>query len=115
VLAEADHTPTLIFDEVDVGVGGRHGTVVGERLRGLADNHQVISITHLPQIAALADHHINVGKSLTGDRATVVARPLDRSERVQEIAEMLSGRSTSSSRQNAEELLEAAQRSVTPR
>ena len=109
VLAGADRTPTLVFDEVDVGVGGRHGTVVGERLRALSRNHQVLSITHLPQVAALADQHISVSKALSQGRTTVIIRNLGRTERIVELAEMMSGTGSDAARRNAEELLEAAQ------
>lgn len=108
VLAAADRVPTLIFDEVDVGVGGRSGAVVGDRLRQLAGSHQVISITHLPQIAALADHHLWVGKRPTGGRTVVQVRDLVAGDRVAEIAQMMSGTGTEAARRSAEELLQAA-------
>ena len=63
ILSEADQTPTLVFDEIDVGVGGRSGQVVGETLWSLTTNHQVIVITHLPQIAAFGDVHFQIAKS----------------------------------------------------
>jgi DNA repair protein RecN (Recombination protein N) len=107
-LADADMIPTLVFDEIDVGIGGRHGTVVGERLRSLSLSHQVLSITHLPQIAALGDHHITVSKAVHRGRTTVEVRALEAEDRVVEIAEMLSGTGTDSARRNAEELLKAA-------
>jgi DNA repair protein RecN (Recombination protein N) len=109
VLAEADQTPTLVFDEVDVGVGGRRATDVGERMRDLSRSHQVISITHMPQIAALADRHMTVAKAVRDGRTTVDVRALDSTERVVEIAEMMSGSGTEAARRNAEELLESAQ------
>ncbi|MBV9281456.1 MAG: DNA repair protein RecN [Chloroflexi bacterium] len=110
VLAGADQIPTLIFDEVDVGVGGRAAVNVGERLRSLARSHQVLSITHLPQIAALADQHLAVTKSVNGGRTTVRIQPLEAADRVLEIAEMMSGTGSEAARRNAEELLEAARR-----
>jgi DNA repair protein RecN (Recombination protein N) len=113
VLADADRTPTLVFDEVDVGIGGRHGTVVGERLRTLSESHQVLSITHLPQVAALGDQHISVLKIVQDGRTTVKVRALESADRVVEIAEMMSGTGTETARRNAEELLEAA-RSASP-
>jgi DNA repair protein RecN (Recombination protein N) len=109
VLADADRTPTLVFDEVDVGIGGRHGTVVGERLRALSQSHQVLSITHLPQVAALGDQHLTVSKAVRQGRTSVEVRTLDRADRVLEIAEMMSGTGTDTARRNAEELLAAAQ------
>jgi DNA repair protein RecN (Recombination protein N) len=110
VLAGADRTPTLVFDEVDVGVGGRHGMVVGERLKELAASHQVLSISHLPQVAALADQHFSVIKTIEDGRSGVAVHMLDGSERISEIAEMMSGMGTESARQNARELLEAARK-----
>lgn len=112
VLSDADQTPTLIFDEVDVGVGGRHGTVVGERLRRLSHHHQVLSITHLPQVAALGDHHLSVSKAVRDGRTTVDVRMLEGTDRITEIAEMMSGTGTETARLNAAELLEAAQSST---
>lgn len=108
VLAEADRTPTLVFDEVDVGVGGRRAHDMGQRMRRLAAGHQVLSITHMPQIAALADRHVTVAKATRGDRTTVDVRGLGEEERVAEIAEMMSGTGTEAARRNAAELLEAA-------
>lgn len=110
VLAGADETPTLVFDEVDVGVGARHGMVVGERMRQLARTHQVLSITHLPQIAALADEHLTVAKAIQGGRTGITVRAVASAERVLEIAQMMSGGSSENARRSAEELLEAAQR-----
>jgi DNA repair protein RecN (Recombination protein N) len=110
VLAESDRTPTLVFDEVDVGVGARDGMVVGERLRTLSRTHQVLSITHLPQIAALADEHLTVSKSASRGRTGVAVRAVESADRIREIAEMMTGTGTETARRNAEELLEAARR-----
>lgn len=112
VLAHADRIPTLIFDEVDVGVGARRAMDVGQRMRTLAETHQVLTITHMPQIAALADQHLSVLKAVRDDRTAVDVRPLEQNERVAEIAEMMSGTESEAARRNAEELLEAAQRGV---
>lgn len=111
VLSEADSTPTLIFDEVDVGVGGRRAGDIGSRMRALARAHQVLSITHMPQIAAMADQHLRVEKALRDGRTTVDVRPLASGDRVVELAEMMTGTGTETARRNAEELLEAARRS----
>jgi DNA repair protein RecN (Recombination protein N) len=108
VLAGADRIPTLVFDEVDVGVGGRRAMDVGQRMRSLATSHQVLTITHMPQIAALADQHLTVLKAVRHDRTTVDVRALERGERVTEIAEMMSGTGSEAARRNAEELLESA-------
>lgn len=106
ILSEADATPTLIFDEVDVGVGGRSGQVVGEKLAGLAETHQVLVITHLPQIAAFADAHFQIRKGERDGRVTSEVAPLEEPQRIEELAAMLDGLPvTSASRANAVELL----------
>jgi DNA repair protein RecN (Recombination protein N) len=109
VLAGADRTPTLIFDEVDVGVGGRRAMDVGQRMRALSREHQVVSITHMPQIAALADEHVTVMKAVRAGRTTVDVKRLEGGERVGEIAEMMSGSETDAALRSAQELLQAAQ------
>jgi len=91
ILAEADATPTLVFDEVDAGVGGRSGQVVGEKLRRLADHHQVVVITHLPQIAAFAEAHYRISKGVRQGRVVSQVEPLSVAERVEELATMLDG------------------------
>ncbi len=91
VLSEHDSTPTLVFDEIDVGVGGRTGQVVGERLRDLSDRHQVIVITHLPQIAALADRHAKISKAEIDDRVVSQVADLEDGAVEHEIAAMLDG------------------------
>lgn len=96
---------TLIFDEVDAGIGGNTANQVGQRLRAISQGYQTICITHLPQIAALANHHILVEKE-TSDHATIVSvKVLDTSERVREIARMLSGQITDSAMRHAEDLI----------
>ena len=109
ILARLDHVPTLVFDEVDAGIGGKVGQQVGEMLRKVAASHQVFAITHLPQIAARAHRHVLVTK---GARAGVTAadvRTLDDAERVPEIARMLGGDPESeTSRAHAAELLSAS-------
>ncbi len=91
VLSEHDATPTLVFDEIDVGVGGRTGKVVGERLRDLSERHQVIVITHLPQIAALADRHAKISKAELDDRVVSQVAELEDGAVEREIAAMLDG------------------------
>ena len=82
------------------------GAVVGEKLRHLGDTHQVICITHLPQVAALGDYHLRIEKQITGDRTRTAVFPLEGQERVDEIASMLGGTPVSEvARQNARELL----------
>ncbi|HEX2844382.1 MAG TPA: DNA repair protein RecN [Candidatus Limnocylindria bacterium] len=91
VLAGADQTPLLVFDEVDAGVGGRNASALGERLRALSRFHQVVCVTHLPQVAAYADAHIVVGKRVSGERTTTEARLLGPEARADELAAMLGG------------------------
>jgi DNA repair protein RecN (Recombination protein N) len=93
ILAAADAIPTLIFDEVDVGVGGRSGQVVGEKLWQLTNQgeHQVICITHLPQIAAFGDEHYNIVKEIEGEHTATLVHRLTEPERVEELAAMLGG------------------------
>lgn len=106
ILSAADETPTLVFDEVDVGVGGRSGQVVGEKLWRLADGHQVVVITHLPQIAAFAETHFRIAKSERDGRVVSRVEPLSPSERVEELAAMLDGVPvTEAARGSAREML----------
>jgi len=109
ILARVDHVPTLIFDEVDAGIGGRVGLQVGDTLRRVAKEHQVFAISHLPQIAARAHHHIVVAKGAKGGVTTADISVLEGSSRVNEIARMLGGDPESKvSRAHAKELLETA-------
>ncbi len=109
VLAGVDRTPTLVFDEVDAGVGGRTAAAVGQRLAQLARHHQVLVVTHLPQIAAYADRHFVVEKQAAGGQTSTAVRALDDSGRVTELSRMLSGMEGSGLAQaHAEELLAAA-------
>jgi DNA repair protein RecN (Recombination protein N) len=109
ILARLDRVGTLIFDEVDAGIGGRVGLQVGEAMRRLATYHQVFAITHLPQIAARAHHHILVSKGARGGVTTADVAVLASDERVAEIARMLGGDPESEvSRAHARELLESA-------
>ena len=91
VLGAADAVPTLVFDEVDVGIGGRSGRVVGEKLASLGRYHQVICITHLPQVAARAERHMAVVKRVDGGRTFTEVRELVGEERRRELAAMLGG------------------------
>ncbi|MEU7478091.1 DNA repair protein RecN [Lentzea sp. NPDC042327] len=109
VLSHSDPVPTLVFDEVDAGVGGRAAVEVGRRLARLARSHQVIVVTHLPQVAAFADRHLVVDKSADGRFTRSAVRRLDETQRVVELARMLAGMdSTDTGRAHAEELLAAA-------
>jgi len=109
ILARVDQVPTLIFDEVDAGIGGRVGLQVGDTLRRVAKEHQVFAISHLPQIAARAHHHIVVAKGAKGGVTTADITVLEGTSRVNEIARMLGGDPESKvSRAHAKELLESA-------
>jgi DNA repair protein RecN (Recombination protein N) len=105
VLAAADETPVLVFDEVDAGIGGRHATALGERLRSLARFHQVLCVTHLPQVAAYADQHVHIGKRVVEGRTVAEARLLDGEERSAELAAMLAGEGAGSEAHAAAEAL----------
>ncbi|HEY6305678.1 MAG TPA: DNA repair protein RecN [Candidatus Angelobacter sp.] len=99
---------TLVFDEIDTGIGGRAAEAVGKKLKSLARSNQVLCITHLPQIASFADHHYLIEKREVGGRARTLVRALNQEERTEEIARMLSGaKLTETSRQHAEQLLKA--------
>ncbi len=90
-LAEADRTPLLVFDEIDIGIGGRSGDTIGKKLWSLARHHQVVCVTHLPQIAAFADMHFNVYKEVDGERTLSLMNALDAEMRLKEVALMLAG------------------------
>ena len=110
-LAGADPVPTMVFDEVDAGVGGRAAVEIGRRLARLAARHQVIVVTHLPQVAAYADRHLVVDKSSAGQNGATRSsvRTLPEAERIVELARMLAGLDhTDTGRAHAEELLAAA-------
>jgi DNA repair protein RecN (Recombination protein N) len=126
VLSAADEVPTLVFDEIDVGIGGRVGSVVGRKLWMLtcadsrskrekggrnraATGHQVICVTHLPQIAAFGDQHFRVDKIIRGEHTSTVVRSLAGAERVDELAQML-GAAGEAGTQSAAEILHSAER-----
>jgi DNA repair protein RecN (Recombination protein N) len=106
ILSAADDVPTLIFDEIDAGISGRVGQVVGEKLWQLGRQHQVICVTHLPQMAALGDAHFRVSKHVGKGRTTTQVELLGVSERVEEIAQMLGGNANTPARVNAADLIE---------
>jgi DNA repair protein RecN (Recombination protein N) len=105
VLARADRTPTLIFDEIDQGIGGRVGMVVGRKLWRLTPRHQVFCVTHLPQLAAFGDKHLRVEKTVQGKRTLTQVKLLHARERVAELAVML-GTLSETTRESAEEILQ---------
>lgn len=117
ILARLDAVPTLVFDEVDAGIGGRVGLQVGDTMRRVAEHHQLFAISHLPQLAARAHHHILVAKGARGGVTTADVRVLEGDDRVCELARMLGGDADSEvSRAHARELLATAAGSApTPR
>ena len=106
VLARADQVPTLIFDEIDQGIGGRVGSVVGRKLRELARQHQVLCVTHLPQLAAFGEQHLHVQKMIEEGRTSTHVESLAGEKRMLELAQMM-GEVSEGTRRSAEELLEA--------
>ena len=104
MLARADHIPTLVFDEIDQGIGGRVGSVVGEKLWSLAMQHQVICITHLPQLAAFAQQHFQVQKHIEDGRTITQVTQIEGEARVQELAQML-GEVSTGTLQSAQEIM----------
>jgi len=109
ILADLDSVPVLVFDEVDANVGGEIGSVVGERMAAIAQRHQVLCVTHLPQVAAHAGSHFVVAKDQSGARARVTIEAIhgDRKARVGELARMLGDRNARSALAHAEKLLRA--------
>jgi DNA repair protein RecN (Recombination protein N) len=111
VLSSVDQTPTLVFDEVDAGIGGRMADVVGRKLWKVSRQRQVICITHLPQIAVFADAHLRVEKEVRKGRTGASLTPLSTEERVEELGRMLGGPERSATPfTHARELLQAATR-----
>jgi len=108
ILSRADQVATYVFDEVDAGIGGAVADVVGRQIRAVADDKQVVCITHLPQIAAHAASHFRVEKQESNGRVRTIVRELSASERKEEIARMLGGKVTPKARAHAEELLRGA-------
>jgi len=108
VSAQQEGTPTLIFDEVDTGIGGKTAETVGQLLRQLGDSAQVLCITHLPQVAALGQHHFQVSKQSQEQDTFTSVKALDKSERIDELARMLGGITiTRQTRAHAQEMIEA--------
>jgi DNA repair protein RecN (Recombination protein N) len=112
ILAKVGGRQVLIFDEVDAGIGGAIAEVVGRKLRELSKHHQVISVTHLPQIACFADRHHSVKKEMKAGRTVTVVAPLEKEVVVEEIARMLGGvKVTEKTRVHAKEMIENAKKS----
>lgn len=110
VLLSSDIVESLVFDEVDAGIGGRTAETVGRKLKSLAKNRQVLVITHLPQIAAMSDIHFTVQKSASGNRTITAVQRLNRNEKIREIARMLSGEKiTDITLKHAEEMVHSSE------
>jgi DNA repair protein RecN (Recombination protein N) len=108
-LASADNTPVLIFDEIDIGVGGRSGEIIGRKLWLLSRGRQVLCVTHLPQIAAFAEAHYRIQKGVYGVKTASTLEVLEDKTRIEELAAMLSGvQYTDTSLQNVREMLDKA-------
>jgi DNA repair protein RecN (Recombination protein N) len=105
VMRGADEIPVLVFDEVDAGIGGKTAHNVAQKLKETSNDHQVLLITHLPQIASVADMHAHILKESKGKGVTVNLKKLSGKERQEEIARMLSGRITETSLEHAREIL----------
>ncbi len=110
ILAKGDRIPVLVFDEIDAGIGGMAAETVGQKLKGLSSRHQVICITHLPQIASYANTHLKIEKKVKGKRTTVEIRKMEEEERTVEIARMLSGNRSAVSIKHAKEMLKSKKR-----
>ena len=106
VLASADQVPTLIFDEIDQGIGGRVGAIVGQKLWKLGRQHQVLCVTHLPQLAAFGSQHFHVQKQVRDGRTTTIVQPLQGEPRLLELAQMF-GEVSEGTLQSAREMLQA--------
>jgi len=110
ITAAQTRIPTLIFDEVDVGIGGRVAEIVGHQLRALAGHRQVVCVTHLPQVAALGHHHLQVSKRSDTDTTISEIQELTADQRVDELARMLGGiEITEQTLSHAREMIERAQ------
>ncbi|MFA5524272.1 MAG: DNA repair protein RecN, partial [Tissierellales bacterium] len=111
ILAEIDKIPTLIFDEIDTGISGRTAQVVGEKITNISTNHQVICITHLPQIAALADSHFLISKKIFENESITEIIELDYNDRVEELSRLLGGVNlTETTKQHAKEMIEMSKK-----
>jgi DNA repair protein RecN (Recombination protein N) len=105
ILAKEDKIPVLVFDEIDSGIGGAAAETVGQKLNTLSSTHQVICITHLPQIASYADGHLKIEKTVKKERTRVEVNRLEKDKRTEEVARMLSGRISDASIRHAKEML----------
>jgi DNA repair protein RecN (Recombination protein N) len=108
VIAGTDTVPTLVFDEIDAGVGGSSAIEIGRRLAQLAETAQVIVVTHLPQVAAFATNHLRIVKDTSGEVTESTITALTDDERIEEMARLLSGTDSDNARAHAREMLESA-------
>jgi DNA repair protein RecN (Recombination protein N) len=109
VLAQHDRIPVLVFDEIDANVGGEMGNAIGEKLQAIAAKHQVLCVTHLPQVAVHGRSHFVVTKEVRDGRTRTQIRPVEQDERVEELARMLGGRGlTTVTLRHAREMLKQA-------
>ena len=109
ILAQNDSVETVVFDEVDAGIGGAVAELVGKKLADLARHHQILCITHLPQIAKYGQHHFCIVKAVSKGRTRTTITPLNAAERVEELARMLGGEKiTATTRAHAKEMLATA-------
>ena len=111
IIADYDEIPTMIFDEIDAGISGATASVVGRKMREIAENHQIICITHLPQIAACGNHHYRIEKSSDENSTYTTVQALSDQEKIRELARLLGGETiTETTLASARELMEAAAR-----
>ena len=109
IIGDYDEIPTMIFDEIDSGISGIAASVVGKKLKEIAENHQIICITHLPQIAAFGTHNYKIQKSSDEDMTYTTVTPLSPEDKVREIARLLGGTNvTETTLKSAEELIAAS-------
>ena len=109
----SEHEKAMVFDEIDVGIGGRVAEAVGLKLKELAKTQQVLCVTHQPQVASLADHHFLVEKQAAKNRTEIRVKELSKTEKVEEIARMLTGKEiTETARRHAKEMLSAANKTM---
>lgn len=113
ILANIDNIPSLIFDEIDAGISGRTAQVVGEKIKSISKNHQVICISHLPQISALGDSHFLIEKINNLERTQICVKKLNYEERVEEISRLIAGVNvTDTTKQHAQEMLEMSKKLI---
>jgi DNA repair protein RecN (Recombination protein N) len=105
ILLERDRISSMIFDEIDTGIGGDTANAIAAKIKSIARKHQIICVTHLAQIAAVADHHLQVSKQVRQGTTSVAVSALAPEERETEIARMLSGKITETTKAHAKELL----------